>query len=60
LEQWLWLVWGWSLAGFQLVLQLSLFDGVGFDPFSFQENGPATLPVAGKSWDRARLGLTLC
>ena len=29
--------WGWSLGGFRLVLQSSLFDGVAFDPFSFQK-----------------------
>ena len=39
------LVWGWSLGGFQLVLQSSLFDGVGFDPFSFEEDGLASAEV---------------
>jgi hypothetical protein len=36
---------GWSLSGFQAVLQLSLFDGVAFDPFPFQENGLAYTEV---------------
>ena len=45
LDRRLWLVWGWSLGGFQLVLQSSLFDGVGFDPFSFEEDGLASAEV---------------
>src|ERR1700751_341006 len=40
LERRLWLVWGWSLSGFGVVLQSSLLDGVAFDPFSFQEDSP--------------------
>jgi hypothetical protein len=38
---------GWSLSGFQAVLQLSLFDGVAFDPFPFQENGLAYAEASG-------------
>jgi hypothetical protein len=41
----LWLVWGWSLSGFRVVLQSSLLDGVAFDPFSFQEDGPVSAEV---------------
>ena len=37
--------WGWSLGGFRLVLQSSLFDGVAFDPFSFQKDGLAAAEV---------------
>jgi len=36
---------GLSLGGFQLMLQSSLFDGVAFDPFSFQEDGLASAEV---------------
>jgi hypothetical protein len=36
---------GLSLGGFQLVLQSSLFDGVAFDPFSFQEDCAASAEV---------------
>jgi len=36
---------GLSLGGFQLMLQSSLFDGVAFDPFSFQEDGSASAEV---------------
>ena len=36
---------GLSLGGFQLILQSSLFDGVAFDPFSFQEDGPVSAEV---------------
>jgi hypothetical protein len=35
----------WSLGGFQPVLQSSLFDGVAFDPFPFQEDGLASAEV---------------
>jgi hypothetical protein len=59
LEQRLCFVCGWNLAGFQLVLQSLLSNGVGFDPFSFQEIGPTTLAIAGKIMGGARLGLTL-
>ena len=45
LERRLWLVWGWSLSGFRVVLQSSLLDGVAFDPFSFQEDGPVSAEV---------------
>ena len=33
------------LGGSQLMLQSSLFDGVAFDPFSFQEDGLASAEV---------------
>ena len=36
---------GLSLGCFQLMLQSSLFDGVAFDPFSFQEDGSASAEV---------------
>ena len=45
LERRLSLVWGWSLSGFRVVLQSSLLDGVAFDPFSFQEDGPVSAEV---------------
>jgi hypothetical protein len=45
LERRLWLVWGWSLSGFQVVLQSALFDGVAFDPFTFEEDGPISAEV---------------
>ena len=45
LERRLWLVWGWSLSGFRMVLQSSLLDGVAFDPFSFHEDGPVSAEV---------------
>jgi hypothetical protein len=50
LERRLWLVWGWSLSGFRVVLQSSLLDGVAFDPFSLQEDGPvfAEVDVGGR------------
>ena len=35
----------WSLGGFRVVFQSSLFDGVAFDPFSFQEDGLASAEV---------------
>jgi hypothetical protein len=44
-EQRLWLVWGWSLSGFRVVLQSSLLEGVAFDPFSLQEDGPVSAEV---------------
>ena len=34
-----------SLGGFQLMLQSSQFDGVAFDPFSFQKDGLASAEV---------------
>ena len=34
-----------SLGGFQLMLQSSQFDGVAFDPFSFQKDGSASAEV---------------
>ena len=37
--------WGWSLSGLQVVLQSSLLDGVAFDPFSLQEDGPVSAEV---------------
>jgi hypothetical protein len=37
--------WVKSLGGFQLMLQSSQFDGVGFDPFSFQKDGLASAKV---------------
>jgi hypothetical protein len=36
---------GWSLGGFRVVFQSSLFDGVAFDSFSFQEDGLASAEV---------------
>ena len=36
---------GLSLSGFRVVLQSSLLDGVAFDPFSFQEDGPVSAEV---------------
>jgi hypothetical protein len=36
---------GESLSGFQLMFQSSLFDGVAFDPFSFQKDGSASAEV---------------
>jgi hypothetical protein len=45
LERRLWLVWGWSLSGLRVVLQSSLLDGVAFDPFSLQEDGPVSAEV---------------
>jgi NAD(P)-dependent dehydrogenase (short-subunit alcohol dehydrogenase family) len=36
---------GLRLGGFQLVLQSSQFDGVAFDPFSFQKDGSASAEV---------------
>jgi hypothetical protein len=35
----------WSLGGFRVVFQSSLFDGVAFDPFSFQDDGLASAEV---------------
>ena len=45
MERRLWLVRGWSLSGFRVVLQSSLLDGVAFDAFSFQEDGPVSAEV---------------
>ena len=36
---------GLRLGGFQLMLQSSQFDGVAFDPFSFQKDGLASAEV---------------
>ena len=36
---------GLRLGGFQLMLQSSQFDGVAFDPFSFQEDGSASAEI---------------
>jgi hypothetical protein len=35
----------WSLSGFQAVLQLSVFDGVAFDPLSLKQDGVAFADV---------------
>ena len=45
LERRLWLLWGWSLGDFRVMLQSSLFDGVAFDPFAFQQDGLASVEV---------------
>jgi hypothetical protein len=45
LERRLWLLWGWSLGGFRVMLQSSLFDSVAFDPFAFQQDGLASVEV---------------
>jgi len=37
--------WCFRLGGFALVLQLSLFGGVSFDPFTLKEDGLAATEV---------------
>ena len=43
LERRLWLPKGWSLGGFRVMLQSSLFDVVAFDPFAFFRRGTVFL-----------------